>query len=85
MGKYTPLEDYLRMQPLSTTQVVLTFADIERIISRKLRPGARRYFASWDYRPPGTALSNAWFNAGFQTVIVDLENEKIKFQRIQEV
>lgn len=81
MGKYTPLENYLRRQPPSTIQVVLTFAKIEGIIGDKLPPASRKWFRFWE-NGPGTVQSAAWHNAGWKTVMVDLENEKVKFQRV---
>jgi hypothetical protein len=84
MGKYTPLENYLRRQSLSTTQVILTFAKIEEIIApNKLPDGARVYFTFWANW--GQGRSEAWIDAGWKTVMVDLENEKVRFKRREEV
>ena len=81
MGKYTPLEKYLRRQTLPTTQVVLTFAEIEKIIGDNLPPAARKWFRFWE-NGPGTVQSDAWHSGGWKTIMVDMENEKVKFQRI---
>ncbi|MEE8318843.1 MAG: hypothetical protein V3R36_04295 [Dehalococcoidales bacterium] len=83
MSKYTPLTEWLKRQPGNTVE--LTFNQIERIINKELPDGARRHLQDWDYRPPGTSLSNAWNNAGFQIVMVDMENEKVKLRRKQGV
>ena len=81
MGKYTPLENYLRMQPLSTTQVVLIFAKIEEIIApHRLLDSARKWFLFWDNRE-GTSRADAWLQAGWKTVMVDMENEAVRFKR----
>lgn len=81
MGKYTPLTEWLGRQP--GPSVELTFAEIERILNAKLPPTSRQHFTSWDNRSGG--IQNAWLNAGWETVMVDLENEKVKFQRQQRV
>ena len=85
MSKYTPLETYLRRQTLPTTQVILTFTEIEEIIApHSLPDSARRWFLFWDNRQ-GTSRADAWLKASFQTVMVDMENEKVKFRRVQGV
>jgi len=78
MGKYEPLKKWLRGQP--ETSVELTFAEIERILNDKLPPTSRRHFTSWDNR--AGVIQDAWLNAGWKTLMVDLENEKVKFQRM---
>ena len=79
MGKYEPLEEFLKRRP--GDNIELNFSQIERIIGKPLPDGARQHLQDWDYRPPGTSLSNAWHNAGFQVVMVDIENQKVKLQR----
>ena len=49
MGKYTPLEEFLKRQ--SGDSVVLTFGEIEKIIGEDLPPSARIYFKWWDSKP----------------------------------
>jgi len=79
MSKYEPLAQWFKKQPLSTKEVVLTFADIEQIIGDTLPSGARKNFTSWaNFHSP---LQDSWFNAGWRTVMVDFENERVKFQR----
>ena len=79
MGKYDPLTTYLKKQ--QGNSVVLTFAKIEEIIGDYLATGEREYFTGWDNRRGG-AVNDSFLNAGWKTVMVDLENEKVKFQRI---
>ena len=79
MTKYTPLMEWLGKQ--SGNSIELTFVQIEKIIDDKLPDSARKHLQNWDYRPPGISLSNAWYKAGFQVVMVDLENEKVRFRR----
>lgn len=87
MGKYTPLTEWLNRQP--GNDVTVTFAQIEEIIGDNLPPAARRYLNTnlyslrfWD-NLAGASESDARLNAGFQTIMVDMENEKVKFQRIK--
>ncbi|MFQ6122546.1 MAG: hypothetical protein ACE5LA_05755 [Dehalococcoidales bacterium] len=82
MSKYTDLTEWLREQ--TEDSVALTFAEVEKIIGKHLPLRARKYFRWWD-NTRGTMADYAIFNAGFKTVMVDMENEKVKFQRIQEV
>ena len=78
MGKYAPFTEWLRKQPQGS--VLLTFAQIERIISSDLPPNTRKYFRGWD-NTRGGALNDSFLNAGWKTLMVDLENGKVKFQR----
>jgi len=95
-GKYDSLTNYLRNLPTSTNQVVLTFEQIGKIIApHKLPPSARRYqntgffnLRTWDNvhgNVSGRVLADAWLDAGFETIMLDFQKEKVKFKRIQEV
>ena len=83
MDKWDELENHLRVKP--GPSVVLTFAQIKNITGNQLPPNTQKSFMGWDYRPPGTQFSKAWYNAGFQVVMVDLENKKVRLRRIQGV
>ncbi len=78
MSKYTPLTEWLKRQPQD--EVTLHFADIERIISDKLPKRGALYFRFWD-NTPGASHNDAWLNAGWRTVVVDMLQEKVTFQR----
>ncbi len=78
MSKYDALTKFLKSRPENS--VVLAFADIEEIINEQLPPAAHRWFTAWDNR--SAALQDGWLNAGWRTVMVDMENEKVKFKRI---
>ena len=80
MAKYDPLRKYLSQLPLTTTQVILTFAQIERILGAGLPASSRKWFRFWD-NELGTVHSKAWLNTGWKTIMVDMENETVKFQR----
>jgi hypothetical protein len=78
MGKYTPLTDWLRKQP--GKNVTLSFDQIEQIIGDSLPPNAREYLRGWD-NTSGSAINDSFLDAGWKTAMVDIENEKVKFQR----
>ncbi len=78
MGKFTALTGWLRKRPGNSVE--LTFAQIEEIIEADLPPNAREYFAGWDNRH-GSAINDSFLSVGWKTVMIDLENEKVKFQR----
>ena len=78
MGKYMPLTEWLKRQPRSSVE--LTFARIEEIIGDALPPNAREYLRGWD-NTPGSAINDSFYSAGWETVMVDLENGRVKFQR----
>ncbi len=88
MGKYTPLTNYLKKQKEDC--IVLTFTQVENIIApNKLPNCARKYLNTglfslrwWD-NLKGASEADARLDAGFQTVMVDMENEKVKLCRIK--
>ncbi|MCL2751974.1 MAG: hypothetical protein FWE62_04365 [Firmicutes bacterium] len=79
-GKYRYLSDYL----LSSDKdiITLTFSKIEEIIGEKLPPSAREHRAMWA-NTQTHSLSRAWFNIGFRTTEVDIDNERAKFERVR--
>lgn len=80
MSKYDPLQQHL--EALTSTEITLTFQEIERIIGANMEPSARTYLRSWDNTGGSSAVrQNSWLDAGWKTVMVDLENEKVKFHR----
>ncbi len=78
MGKYIPFREWLKRHPQDN--IVVTFSEIEKIIGDHLPPSARKYFRWWD-NTQGTMAIYAILGAGFRTVMVDMENEKVRFQR----
>lgn len=81
MAKYDSLSEYLRKQPISTTQIVLTFQQIENIIGQSMEPAARKWLRAWD-NTPGAPRQDSWLNVGWKVMMADLNNEKVGFQRI---
>ena len=82
MFKYDPLGNYLRQLPAKTRQVTLTFGRIEEIIGQPMEPSARKYFRSWDNTGGMSGVrQNSWLNVNWETAMVDMEHESVKFQR----
>ncbi len=80
MSKYDPLRRYLGT--LTTTEITLTFQRVEEIIGVSMEPSARTYFRSWDNTGGSSAVrQNSWLDADWKTVMVDMENEEVRFQR----
>jgi hypothetical protein len=77
--KYEPLKNYL--SDCSSTEAVLDFDDIERIIGAKLPQSARKHPAWWSNNGQGHVNARAWLEAGFKTSKVDLNRATVVFQR----
>jgi len=83
MAKYDPLRDYLiDLHSKGIEDSTLCFKDIERIIGTEMEPSAYRSFTSWDNR--GSAKTpvrqNSWLDASWIVVMVDMNQELVKFQ-----
>jgi hypothetical protein len=82
MGKYTPLEAYLQGIPLRQDRVVLSFAEVEKIIGDRLPPSAHKYGAWWaNEREVTHVQANAWLRAGWRVESVHLERKVVTFTR----
>ncbi len=79
MGKYEPLGEFLRSQPLS--EVRLKFDEIERITKTKLPPKAQLHRAWWSNNPSNNVMTKVWLEAGFRTEQVDMTGRKLVFRR----
>lgn len=77
-GKYRYLSDYLLKSEKDV--IVLTFTEIEEILKEKLPPSARQHRAMWA-NTQTHSISRAWYNVGYRTTDVDMENEKIRFEK----
>jgi hypothetical protein len=85
MAKYDPLGKYLKRLPPTTKQITLIFQKIEEIIGQNMEPSARVYFRSWDNTGGTSAVrQNSWLDVHWKTIMVDMENETVKFQRDQD-
>lgn len=77
-GKYRLFSDYL--QKCESDVLILSFNDIEEILHQELPPSAREHRAMWA-NTETNSLAASWLNIGYRTTKVDLENEKIKFEK----
>ncbi len=73
MGKYDPLLRYLKQS--SKSQNILTYAEIERILTEKLPDSAYKYKQWWDNN--SHVQSNAWRDAGYKVDTVHLGDKVI--------
>src|SRR5437763_10248483 len=80
MGKYEPLGQFLRDQ--RTSEVPLTFREIEKITGVKLPPKAQHHRAWWSNNPSNNVMTKVWLNAGFESAQVDMAARKLVFRRV---
>jgi hypothetical protein len=76
-GKYRPLHDHLTS--VSDPQEPMTFGQIEDILGFALPASARIHQAWWANQERGQSL--AWVTAGFRTVFVTVDEERLTFLR----
>jgi len=79
VGKYEPLAAFLRNQ--RTSEVPMTFAEIERVVGGKLPPKAQHHRAWWSNNPSNNVMTKVWLAAGFRTEQVDVEARRLVFRR----
>ena len=80
MGKYEPLGQFLRKQ--RTSEVPMTFREIEKITGVKLPPKAQHHRAWWSNNPDNNVMTKVWLAAGFESAQVDMEGRKLVFRRV---
>jgi len=80
MSKYEALGRFLRDQ--RTTEIPMTFADIERITGTKLPPSARKHRPWWSNNPKNSVMTKVWLDAGFQTERVNMDGGRLVFRRV---
>ena len=83
MGKYEPLGEFLRKQP--TSEVPMSFQQIERVIGNKLPRSATEHRAWWSNNPDNSVMTKAWLDAGFRSEQVDMASRKLVFRRAENV
>jgi DNA-binding transcriptional regulator YiaG len=79
-GKYLPLYNYLNRS--KGNEIVISFPKLERILKSSLPYSARTTRAWWGNRKSRTSHSQAWLEAGYMVVAVDLENQEVRFQKL---
>ena len=78
MGTYDPLRDYLR--GMQFREVMLSFADIEKMIGRALPKSAERPQWWANVQAPGHSQREAWREADFDAFPIS-GSRKVKFVR----
>jgi len=81
MSKYAPLAEYLSKQPYR--EIRCSFRDIEHVLGFKLPASARKHPAWWSNNTSNNVMTEAWMNAGFRTRAVDIEGERLTFERVE--
>lgn len=77
-GSYQPLGDHLRA--VDGSLVVLSFAEIERILGRSLPASARKHRAWWSNERSGShSHARAWMVAGWHVAAVDFHAGRVEF------
>ena len=76
MSKYSPLDRHLRAA--KGKRVIMTFAQIERVLGIRL-PSSARTHAAWWSNNEGHVQAQAWRASGYRTEQVDLATEKLVF------
>lgn len=79
-SKYYPLHVYLSRLG-DADQIHVEFAHLEEVLGQPLPIGARSHKAWWGNSRSGHSQSRAWLLAGWRVVNVDLEAERVAFER----
>lgn len=80
-AKYARLGKYLQSLPASQPSVVLSFAEIERIIDSPLPRSATEHHHQWWSNQSQGARAPHWDAAGFKVDGVDIERRRVRFFR----
>jgi hypothetical protein len=81
MGKYAGLGAHLRTQ--SSSEVPMTFSQIEAVTGTPLPPKAQHQRAWWSNNPDNNVMTKVWLDAGFETAQVDVSGRKLVFRRVR--
>ena len=79
-SKFLKLTEYFHN--LRRNKVTLKFKDIEKILGFKLCESAYKYRTYFTNKAKGT-ISETWNNQGFKISKIDLDNQKISFERVK--
>jgi putative restriction endonuclease len=85
MSKYAPLVDYL--QRSSSSEISLSFSQIESIIGESLPRSAREHRRWWGNSRTADShvWAHMWLDAGWEQVQLDLAKEFVTFRRVSVV
>jgi len=80
MSKYRPLSQWL--SNLTTSEVQVTFEQIEKILGFELPASARTWIAWWENETyPIRSQCKAWATAGFYTQQLNLNEQTVVFAK----
>ena len=80
MKKYDPLTEYL--ENCGQASIILSYAEIEKIIGDSLPPSATDWPAWWaNDRTQKSRHSSAWLDAGYETSDVKL-GQSVTFEKV---
>jgi hypothetical protein len=86
VGKYIPLENYLRDLPADQKEVTLGFDQIEGILNNKLPSSAYEDRRWWDHETEGNHINKrAWSNAGWKIASLDVNRKWVNLVRVDMV
>lgn len=80
MSKYAPLMFHLKSRHQAV--VAMRFSDIEGVLGFNLPPSSRKHRAWWSNNPSNNVMTEAWLAAGYVTKDVDLEAERLVFEKL---
>lgn len=80
MSKYESLAKHLAAS--NASELVMTFAQLEQILGGPLPTSARTYRPWWANSAHGHVQSKGWLDAGYESLQVDLQGEKLMFKKI---
>ncbi len=80
MSKYAPLTHHLASRRVA--HVPMTFKELENLLGFQLPPSSRKHRAWWSNNPSNNVMTKAWVSAGYRTEDVDIEKERLVFQKI---
>jgi hypothetical protein len=78
-SKYFPLYHHLRRQ--QADRLVLSFAEIERLLESRLPSSASVRRGFWSNRERGGLQAAAWLEAGYEVAGVNLRARRVEFVR----
>ncbi|MBX7132748.1 MAG: CBS domain-containing protein [Fimbriimonadaceae bacterium] len=82
VSKYSALGRWLRGIPPDIETTWITFLKIEHLIGVPLPPSATRHRSWWANDWTSHSQSKLWLGEGWETDIVDMTNERVRFRRI---
>ena len=78
-SKYFPLYQHLNRQ--RGERIPMTFSEVEAVLGAPLPLSARRSRAFWSNRARGGLQAEAWLEAGYEAVEVEVRARRVVFQR----